>query len=153
VQHEGIRETLNDSLTLMRRWRKPLCKFYLWLCRYDAHAKSGKGGSSLASELGKLMDKDTTRWLLTEMAQNRDKKVIRDKVTACTASLAIAIPYIFGSGCTGDILYKRSQSIHPCATLLSAIVPSTAQVLDLCGPPVFPHCTNYGFCFAGNPTS
>jgi hypothetical protein len=75
----------------------------LWGCRYDAHVKSNKGGSSLATELGKLMDEDTTRWLLTEMAQNRDKKIIRDKVTAPPFSSRL---YLEGDS------YMSDQPVH-----------------------------------------
>jgi hypothetical protein len=58
------------------------------LGRYDVDAKGRKDGQSkLEAELARLLDQDTVRWLLIEMAQNRNKALARQKV--CTLSAAL----------------------------------------------------------------
>lgn len=40
------------------------------------------GQSKLQDELERLLEQDTVRWLLVEMAQNRNKALARQKVRA-----------------------------------------------------------------------
>ena len=57
-------------------------------CRYDASAK----GSSLESALSEFFDADLAQWLLTEMAQNRDKAVGAKKVRGGVPCSYTAVP-------------------------------------------------------------
>eukprot|EP00884_Botryococcus_braunii_P005864 jgi/Botrbrau1/15279/Bobra.97_1s0005.1 len=89
---------------------------------YDLELKGKKAGQSkLEAELARLLDQDTVRWLLVEMAQNRNKSLTHQKFYPY--GKVHAVDDAEAKICSHDVRGTH-RMIHAVASAPSLLVPT-----------------------------